>query len=408
MGLKFAPLGWIYHDGWDWNQTKTLLKPEGDRIVEIDASKHCHQRGHVHLFLPTVPFSQEGSSLAYWGEQTYHFEVKDEWGPNSDDPSQNQSVRLIGKPIWYVYVEEYWRRFYIQPWDIVDDTCKLPCNQETTYTQRGLEEYCHELIGNAKRGNSTVDLHKSHLTIYRDSTPVVLTEFDGKSLDGRREDGSYWFDFESYLSPYHEHGDSSQIIGYDDYLAYRMRKAARQLFIRQDAYLTEFKRWIASTYFSGKAEFDESAGEIRITVNSGEIYQTIQSNSKLNGVFAADYATTGLLRLNQTISDKLIIEYLYSESTSTETFTETVAGQTVEQSVTTTIRRIDDFEEFYRMNASYYSSYVDTLEVVADFMAIQGLALKNGCKISDDMSFKIKRHGARARRQDTGACRDKV
>ena len=142
MTLKFAPLAWIYHDGWTWRQSKTLMSyDQNGNPRPIDDSKKCYQRGHIHLFLPTVEYAPSGSSLAYWGQQTYSFKIVDEWGPNSNDPSQNKSVRLIGKPLWYLYVEEYWRRMYIQPWDVVDDTCTLPLNQEITYVRRGVEEY---------------------------------------------------------------------------------------------------------------------------------------------------------------------------------------------------------------------------------------------------------------------------
>ena len=188
MTLKFAPLAWIYHDGWTWRQSKTLMSyDQNGNPKPMDDSKKCYQKGHIHLFLPTVEYAPSGSSLAYWGQQTYSFKIVDEWGPNSNDPSQNKSVKLIGKPLWYLYVEEYWRRMYIQPWDVVDDTCTLPLNQEMTYARRGVEEYCHELISNVPAGydddGTTIDLHKS---IYHGEK----YDFTDCQLDGRNEDGT--------------------------------------------------------------------------------------------------------------------------------------------------------------------------------------------------------------------------
>ena len=40
MGLEFSPLGWIYHDGWNWKETKLLVafNSKGDARI-IDKSK---------------------------------------------------------------------------------------------------------------------------------------------------------------------------------------------------------------------------------------------------------------------------------------------------------------------------------------------------------------------------------
>lgn len=120
MALEFAPLYWIYHDGWNYKETKTLTVDDATE----DASKEFHHAGHVHLFLMDVNPTTITSSQSYWGEQVYNFTVEDTWGPNSTDPNRNQSVRLIGKPVWYFYIEEYWRRMYIQPWEYVNKTIK--------------------------------------------------------------------------------------------------------------------------------------------------------------------------------------------------------------------------------------------------------------------------------------------
>ena len=159
----------------------------------------------------------------------------DEWGPNSNDPSQNKSVRLIGKPLWYLYVEEYWRRMYIQPWDVVDDTCTLPLNQEITYVRRGVEEYYHELIGNVQtrrydgEEGIMIDLHKS---VYNGEA----YDFTDCQLDGRNEDGTAFYIPRTY--PY----DSVEgqvdtywsFVGFNDYLTQQRRLVARRLFIRQE------------------------------------------------------------------------------------------------------------------------------------------------------------------------------
>ena len=146
MGLEFAPLGWIYHDGWRFKESKTLLDYDDQgNPVHIDRSKTCYQKGHCHLFVPGVDPTKSSGQL-YWGEQNYSFNIVDEWGPNSTDPIQNKSVRLLGKPVWYFHIDEYWRRMYIQPWDAVDRTCELPCNQAIQYEKHSLESYWSMLI----------------------------------------------------------------------------------------------------------------------------------------------------------------------------------------------------------------------------------------------------------------------
>ena len=115
MSLQFFPLMWQYHDGWRWKETKKLLTYDSNgNPVEIDKSKNFYHRGHCHLFLPDYDITNTASTYAYTGEQEYNFNIKDEWGPNSDDPNQNYSIKLKGKPIWYFYIEQYWRRMYIE------------------------------------------------------------------------------------------------------------------------------------------------------------------------------------------------------------------------------------------------------------------------------------------------------
>ena len=414
MGLKFAPLGWIYHDGWDWNQTKTLLKSENGRTVEVDDSMHCHQRGHVHLFLPTVPFSPYGSSLAYWGEQTYHFEVKDEWGPNSDDPAQNQSVRLIGKPIWYVYVEEYWRRFYIQPWDMVDDTCKFPNNQEILYTQRGMEDYYNELISTATKTNDegvqiTRDLHKSRLALSLDNNTVILTELDSLQIDGRHADGTYWFNPLDYMGNGEEHSEydfeHSSILGYNDYLEYMSRREARKLFIQNTAYATAFKQWLVNTYFSSCASVDEN-GDIIVT-NRSLANSIIDNNNLLHTTTTTTDPETGYSSTTTTgiftypadgedhrafvtyASDRLIIEFLYARITYAESRKAIIDGVETTQTIETTVCYIDEFNEFYKKNAPLYNGYVNQIELLETYLKAYNLKLKDGCKYGDDNTILV-------------------
>jgi len=121
MSLEFEPLYWIYHDGWNFKESRILITYDAEGNARpIDKSKTFHHAGHIHLFCDGIDPVSNNQCKAYSGEQVYNFQITDEWGPNSKDPNQNKSYRLVGKPVWYFYVEEYWRRFYIQPW-ITDD-----------------------------------------------------------------------------------------------------------------------------------------------------------------------------------------------------------------------------------------------------------------------------------------------
>ena len=116
--LEFEPLCWIYHDTWKWKQTKIIISPNGD--VQ-DLSKTYTHPGHIHLFFDGKDVLKTANTKAYTGTQEYTFQVQDVWGPNSQDPNQIQSFRMIGSPIWYLYVEQYWRRMYVQSWDYDTD-----------------------------------------------------------------------------------------------------------------------------------------------------------------------------------------------------------------------------------------------------------------------------------------------
>lgn len=118
MSLTFHPLYWVYHDCWKWEETV----PGYYRNVITT----FHHAGHIHYFFNKSDYnaSAGGSGRAYGGTQTYHFRLNDIWGPTSDDPNQARGDRLVGKPIWYFHIEEYWRRIYVQPWEIENSTVK--------------------------------------------------------------------------------------------------------------------------------------------------------------------------------------------------------------------------------------------------------------------------------------------
>lgn len=115
--LSFAPLYFCYHDCWNFTETILTTDDDGNTVTKIKSYDHA---GHVHFFMMDYNVLEHSSQQAYTGSQTYSFEVEDIWGPNSKDPNQTRSYKLIGKPRWYFYIEEYWRRVYIQPWDVED------------------------------------------------------------------------------------------------------------------------------------------------------------------------------------------------------------------------------------------------------------------------------------------------
>lgn len=207
-GLTFAPLGWIYNDAWRWRETKKLIDydDQGNKVL-IDSGKTLYNRGHCHLFLPGVNFSKNGSQQMYWGNQTYQFNVVDEWGPNSNDPVGNQSEKLIGKPIWYFHIEEYWRRMYIQPWDAVDMTCELPLNQSVQYETKTWDDHLRSLL-------ESNDLVESK------------GQFDLDTVLSKTDSGVY-------VAP--------EGLGFTDYLQARRRIEARRLFVK--AQWTDYAAW---------------------------------------------------------------------------------------------------------------------------------------------------------------------
>ena len=165
MSLSFQPLGWIYHDGWSFKESY------GSKTVTF------YQKGHCHLFIPGFNSDEQASSLAYSGVQSYQFNVVDEWGPNAQG-NVNQSIRLLGKPLWYFYIQEYWRRMYVQPWDKIDIGCTLPLNQDIQYNKYNKNQYVQKLINDIQlfiEKIKTVNFHfkdvnwcpKNYLNDYR-------------------------------------------------------------------------------------------------------------------------------------------------------------------------------------------------------------------------------------------------
>ena len=115
--LNFSPLSWVYHDNWQFKETILTKNQKGELIPVITTYDHA---GHVHFFMTDYNTLKNARQQAYSGSQEYSFAIEDVWGPNSSDPNQTRSYKLIGKPRWYFYIEEYWRRVYIQPWEQED------------------------------------------------------------------------------------------------------------------------------------------------------------------------------------------------------------------------------------------------------------------------------------------------
>lgn len=110
--LTFYPLYWIYHDNW---QCRTWSR-NWQGYWAYHSEKWHH--GHIHFFMPDFPIHTPGQKgQAYFGKQKYEFSFETLNGPDSGDINQQENITYIGQPKWYFYIEEYWRRIYIQPWD---------------------------------------------------------------------------------------------------------------------------------------------------------------------------------------------------------------------------------------------------------------------------------------------------
>ena len=113
MGLQFYPLYWVYHDFWDYSESSFVTSASG---IHTTKSTY-HHYGHMHFFMPGFYTQQVGRQQAYTGQQTFSFTLEQLWGPNSKDVNQQLNFKIVGKPKWYFYIEEYWKRIYIQDWD---------------------------------------------------------------------------------------------------------------------------------------------------------------------------------------------------------------------------------------------------------------------------------------------------
>lgn len=124
--LTWKPLYWIYHDQWHF-RTYTPAPYIG---WVTHTYKH---RGHVHFFFPGFD-PRSPNARAYGGSQNYVFKLEDEWSPRTDDPNQSKNIKIVGKPKWYFYVEEFWRRIYVQLWDYPNNE-----NDDKVLGKRGIK-----------------------------------------------------------------------------------------------------------------------------------------------------------------------------------------------------------------------------------------------------------------------------
>lgn len=130
-GLTWYPLYWVYHDSWFYTYSK--IDDKG-----FTTSRLVEHPGHVHFFMLDFPITNPGQQ-AYHGEQKYSFSLENVWGGDSEDLNKQDNIRVIGRPQWFFYVEEYWRRIYLQQWDypdensrVIDDTAKKGIKYDAT------------------------------------------------------------------------------------------------------------------------------------------------------------------------------------------------------------------------------------------------------------------------------------
>lgn len=115
--LQFLPLHWIYHDFWDYSKTHWGTVGGYPAQIPINAT----HKGHVHFFMPGYDVYNNATQQAFVGKQVYEFNLDEIWSPNSSDPNQQFNFRIVGKPKWYFYIEEFWRRIYLQNWENIDN-----------------------------------------------------------------------------------------------------------------------------------------------------------------------------------------------------------------------------------------------------------------------------------------------
>ena len=113
-GLIFHPLYWIYHDFWTFSNQVAASEGRYQTVYYPHA-------GHIHFFMMNFPVQNNPIQQAYSGAQTYNFSLSNQWASGSSDPNQQQNAKIVGSPKWYFYIEEYWRRVYIQQWQNFDN-----------------------------------------------------------------------------------------------------------------------------------------------------------------------------------------------------------------------------------------------------------------------------------------------
>lgn len=148
-GIKFLPLYWTYHDQWKYH----IDPPPG----QGGSVQHFNHYGHMHFFMLGYDWNNSNQN-AFSGSQKFEFELKELWGPQSKDFNQSQSYRVVGRPKWYFYVKEVWRRVYIQKWGVASsrdrtglmyDASTLPIPFETPKHMGPFREGKKNLVGNA-------------------------------------------------------------------------------------------------------------------------------------------------------------------------------------------------------------------------------------------------------------------
>lgn len=247
MPLSFEPLAWIYHDGWNFKQSYSI--PITSKKVK-DMSVTFYQKGHCHLFIPGFDTSEHASSLAYSGTQLYQFGIVDEWGPNANNPNVNQSVSLKGKPIWYFYIQEYWRRMYIQPWDKIDETCELPLNQSITYDKYSYNQFISNLITNIDDYLLKIMQEEKTKEYY------LIQNYSGVTYD------SDWYSFgNSY--------DQKTVYLFFEYLNVKRRSVARKQWLKINK--LNFKQQLREFYWGDNKDYDKYFEDIENQISDYQI-----------------------------------------------------------------------------------------------------------------------------------------
>ena len=116
-GLVWYPLYWVYHDSWFYTYSK--LDDKG-----VAAQRLVEHPGHIHFFMLDFPIENTGQQALFWRTKIQFFPLIILGGGDSNDINKQNNIRVIGRPQWYFYVEEYWRRIYIQQWDYPDNNSR--------------------------------------------------------------------------------------------------------------------------------------------------------------------------------------------------------------------------------------------------------------------------------------------